>query len=210
MTENGTAAYDGVDDLPPLVRAALEAARQAEFPYCCLPQQGTLLRLLAGGVGAGTIGETGTGYGVGLAWLATGAHPDARLISVERDPRRAAAAGEVFRDSPAVEVQAGDWRALATFAPFDLLVLDGGGQGKGDEPPLDPAAWLRPGGLLVIDDFSPLTGWPPTYAGRVDTARLQWLDHPLLRATQVALTPHHATILATFIGAADGSGAKVT
>ena len=116
----------------------------------------------------------------------------------------------MFRDSPAVEVQAGDWHGLGTSAPFDLLVLDGGGQGKGDEPPLDPAAWLRPGGLLVIDDFSPLTGWPPTSAGRTDTARLHWLDHPSLRATQVNLTPHHATILATFVGTADGSGAKVT
>ena len=210
MTEKGTAAYDGADDLPPLVRTALEAARQGEFPYCCLPQQGRLLRLLAGGAGPGTIGETGTGHGVGLAWLATGAHPEARLIGIERDPRLAAAAREVFRDSPAVEVQAGDWRGLETSAPFDLLVLDGGGQGKGDEPPLDPAAWLRPGGLLVIDDFSPLTGWPPTYAGHTDTARLHWLDHPLLRATQVNLTPHHATILAIFIGAADASGAKVT
>jgi predicted O-methyltransferase YrrM len=51
----------------------------------CLPQHGRLLQLLAGGIGVGTIGETGTGYGVGLAWMASAAHPDARLFSIERD-----------------------------------------------------------------------------------------------------------------------------
>jgi predicted O-methyltransferase YrrM len=206
MTEHGTDAYDGVDDLPPLVRTAVDLARQAEFPCCCLPQQGMLLRLLAGGVGPGTIGETGTGYGTGLAWLAGGAHPGARLIGIERDPGRASAAAGVFRGLPAVEVHTGDWRQLQAWAPFDLLVLDGGGQGKGDGPPLDPAAWLRLGGLLVIDDFAPLTTWPPTYAGQLDTARRHWLDHPQLRATQVDITPHHATVLATYIGTASTTG----
>ncbi|WP_051808144.1 hypothetical protein [Actinoplanes subtropicus] len=37
---------------------------------------------------------------------------------------------------------------------FDLLVLDGGGQGKADEPPLRPADWLRSDALVVIDDFT--------------------------------------------------------
>jgi predicted O-methyltransferase YrrM len=57
--------------------------------------------LLAGGIGAGVIGETGTGGGVGLAWLASGAVPGARLVSVERDPERAAAARTLFADRPA-------------------------------------------------------------------------------------------------------------
>jgi predicted O-methyltransferase YrrM len=42
------------------------------------------------------IGETGTGCGVGLAWLACGAHPDGRLVSVEREPARAGVAAGVF------------------------------------------------------------------------------------------------------------------
>jgi predicted O-methyltransferase YrrM len=159
-----------------------------------------LLRLLAGGAGPGVIGETGTGFGAGLAWLAAGAHPQARLISVEREPERAKAAAELFGGTPNVTVHEGQWQALHAFAPFNLLVLDGGGQGKGDEPPLDPAQWLRPGGLLVIDDFSPLTGWPPTFEGRPDLARLHWLEHRQLRATQVNVTPDSATILATFLG----------
>ena len=132
--------------------------------------------------------------------MASGAHPDARLVSVERDPERAAAAASVFRRLPSVRVRPDQWSELRAFAPFDMLILDGGGQGKGEEPPLDPADWLNPGGLLVIDDFTPLTGWPPTFAGHVDTVRRHWLDHPQLRATQVNVTPDQATILATYIG----------
>ncbi|HEX6682774.1 MAG TPA: class I SAM-dependent methyltransferase [Candidatus Limnocylindrales bacterium] len=200
MSEAGTAAYDGLADLPPLVSAAVAAARRVGFAKSCLPEQGRLLRLLAAGVGGGTIGETGTGCGVGLAWLASGAHPDARLVSVERDPGRVAAATELFESDQRVRVRAGDWSELADAAPFDLLALDGGGQGKGAEPPLDPAAWLRPGGVVVLDDFTPMTAWPPMHGGEPDAARIYWLDHPRLRATEVRITPTAATIIATFTG----------
>jgi predicted O-methyltransferase YrrM len=200
MSISGTAAYDTRDDLPPRVAAAVALARAAQFPYSCLPEQGELLRILARGVGPAVIGETGTGYGVGLAWLTTGAHPHAKLVSIEREPDRAAAAAGLFRDNPSVEVHAGDWRDLRVHGLFQLLVLDGGGQGKGDEPPLDPADWLHPGGLLVIDDYTPLTEWPPRYAGQTDVSRQHWLDHPKLRATAVNVSPESATILATYTG----------
>jgi predicted O-methyltransferase YrrM len=200
VTVSGTAAYDQCADLPPLVAAAVEAARRVGFGYSCLPEQGRLLRGLAGGVGAGVIAETGTGCGVGLAWLACGAYPGARLVSVERDPARAGVAASVFADDCRVEVRTGDWRDLADAAPFDLLVLDGGGQGKGDEPPLDPGDWLRPGGLVVLDDFTPMTSWPPTHDGRPDAARMYWLNHPRLRAAEVRVTPTAASIVATFVG----------
>ena len=95
MSLGGTAAYDGRADLPPLVAAAVALARRTSFAHSCRPEQGHLLRLLASGVGAGAIGETGTGCGVGLAWLATGAAPGATLASVERDADRAASARTV-------------------------------------------------------------------------------------------------------------------
>ncbi|WP_369388994.1 hypothetical protein AB5J72_16395 [Streptomyces sp. CG1] len=90
MTTNGTAAHTGMTELPPLVRDALTAARLHRFPYSCRPEQGRLLSVLAGGA-RGRIGETGTGLGVGLAWLTSGAAPGVRLYSVERDPERARA-----------------------------------------------------------------------------------------------------------------------
>jgi predicted O-methyltransferase YrrM len=136
--------------------------------------------------------------------LVSGADPGARIVSIERDPARAAAVADLCRDRPAVQVRTGDWHDLADTAPFDLLVLDGGGQGKGDDPPLDPTVWLRPGGLLVMDDFSPSTVWPPQHGGGVDAVRVHWLAHPNLRATQVNVTPKSATILATYF--ADPAG----
>lgn len=208
MAVSGTDAYTGLSSLPPLVRAAVRLARNSGFAYSCLPEHGRLLQLLAGGVAGGVIGETGTGCGVGLAWLAEGARPGTRLVSVERDPQRASRAAELFAHRPEIRVLTGDWRTLRSFGPFDLLALDGGGQGKGADSEADtaePAQWLKAGGLIVMDDFSPLTQWPPLFDGAVDATRLHWLEHPALRATQVNLTPTAVTLLATYIGPA-GAG----
>jgi predicted O-methyltransferase YrrM len=199
VTATGTAAYDAWGEKPPTVAAAVDLARGMGFDRSCRPEQGELLRILARGIGAGTIGETGTGCGVGLAWLASAAHPDARIISIDRDAKRAAAVGRLVRDDPRVRVCHGDWSELVNHGPFDLLVLDGGGHGKGTEPPLDPAAWVRPGGLIVIDDFTPSAGWPPMYGDEVDTTRLYWLEHPALRATQIGLAHNATTVVAAVI-----------
>jgi hypothetical protein len=50
----------------------------------------------------------------------------------------------------------GDWREIYRAAPFDLLVLDGGGY------PSDPEELLKPGGTVVIDDLTPASTWPPS------------------------------------------------
>lgn len=69
-----------------------------------------------------------------------------------------------------------------------VLVLDGGGHGK-VERPVDPTSVLAPGGIVVIDDFTPMTTWPPTHDGKPDVARTWWLEHPQLLATEVRLAP---------------------
>jgi hypothetical protein len=92
----GTAAYDGLTDLPPLVERAVDLARRLGFGNSCRPEHGRLLRALA--AGAGTIGETGTGCGVGPAWLASGARPGTRLVSVEIDTERAGLVASLFTD----------------------------------------------------------------------------------------------------------------
>ena len=61
----GTAAYDRLTGLPPLVEPAAGLARQEGFESSCRPEHGRLLFALA--AGAELIGETGTGCGVGLA-----------------------------------------------------------------------------------------------------------------------------------------------
>src|SRR5690349_5165276 len=101
MSYGGTQAHLGCPDLPPLVRTAAEAAAALGFGESCLPEQGRLLALLAAGVGGGRIGETGTGCGVGLAWLAAGAGTGAQLASIDHDAQRVAAARVVFADRPA-------------------------------------------------------------------------------------------------------------
>ncbi|NEA61855.1 class I SAM-dependent methyltransferase [Streptomyces sp. SID12488] len=199
MSLTGTNAYATVAPaaLPPLVRRAVAAAREHGFPYSCRPEQGRLLHTLAGGADA-RIGETGTGCGVGLAWLASGARAGTRIVSVERDPQLACRTAELFTDCPGVEVIEGDWRRIAEQGPYDLLVLDGGGQGKtpGD-PPADVHNLLAPGGTVVIDDFTPATGYPPSHEGVPDRARLHWLEHPALRAVELRLAPDLSTVVGT-------------
>ncbi|MGY1501153.1 hypothetical protein ACW4TU_32000 [Streptomyces sp. QTS52] len=68
---------------------------------------------------------------------------------MERDPQLAGRTAELFGDHPGVEVVEGDWRRIAEQAPYDLLVLDGGGQGKAPgDPPADVHSLLAPGDRL--------------------------------------------------------------
>jgi predicted O-methyltransferase YrrM len=195
MSPHGTAAYDGLTDLPPLVERAVGLARRQGFPYSCRPEHGRLLHALA--AGARRIGETGTGCGVGLAWLASGARPGTQLVSVEIEAERAGLVADLFADLPQVAVLPGDWPEIYRHGPFDLLVLDGGAHGKAGGTPADPETLLRPGGTLVIDDFTPAAGWPPRFDGQVDQARMHWLTHPALAAAELRLAPDLAALVAT-------------
>jgi hypothetical protein len=99
-----------------------------------------------------------------------------------------------FADVPGVEILHGDWTRINNCGPFDLLVVDGGGNGKRGAA-ADPDKLLRAGGCLVIDDFSPAPAWPPMHNGRPDSARLSWLEHPSLLAAEVRLAPDLSTIV---------------
>ncbi len=195
MTLNGTAAYEGVADLPPLVDRAVRLARREGFGNSCRPEQGHLLFALA--AGARVIGETGTGCGVGLAWLASGARPGTRLVSVERDAERAARAAELFSVLPQVTVIHGDWHEIYPAGPFDLLVLDGGASGKDGGPRADPAVLVRPGGTVVIDDLTPARHWPPRFEGQVDETRMRRASCPGFDAAELRLAPDLAALVAT-------------
>ncbi len=200
MTVGGNTAYATVTGLPALVQAAIDVATGLGFDHSCAPEQGQLLALLARGHAGHRIGETGTGCGVGLAWMVAATDPSTTFVSVERDATRAARAAALFADRPNVQVVHGDWTELRASGPFDLLVLDGGGKGKepGDDPPLDPAdGWLAPGGTIVLDDFTP-AGAPGAAAH--DPARRYWLGHPALAATELRLSPTLATVVGTRVG----------
>jgi predicted O-methyltransferase YrrM len=191
----GNSAYADIADLPPLVRTAIAVASSQNFDHSCAPEQGRLLSILARGFTGRRIGETGTGCGVGLAWMVEATDPSTSFVSIERDATRWAASAAIFAEYPNVRVLHGDWTELREHGPFDLLVLDGGGKGKepGDDPPLDPAGgWLGIGGTIVLDDFTPAG---QLGASAHDEARRYWLDHPALEATELRLSPTLATVV---------------
>lgn len=181
-------------EVPPRVAAAERAAAEAGFKKSCIPQVGRLLSLAAAAKPGGIIAESGTGAGVGSAWLHSGLGPDARLVTVERDEDLARRAAGVFADDERVSVLAGDWRLLEQYAPFDVFFCDGGG--KRDDP-RRVVELLAPGGLLILDDFTPSSHWPPRYGGEVDELRLFYLTHPALHGTEVLTTPFSSAVVAT-------------
>lgn len=180
-------------EVPSLVVAAERAAAEAGFELSCIPEVGRLLRVAAAAKPHGVIAESGTGSGVGAAWLHSGLGAGARLVTVEHDEELARRAAGLFADDSRVSVLTGDWRLLERHAPFDVFFCDGGG--KRDDP-RKVVELLAPGGLLVLDDFSPSPRWPPRVGGEVDELRLFYLTHPALDATEVLTTPTTSAVVA--------------
>jgi predicted O-methyltransferase YrrM len=195
MAVGGNSAYRDQAVLPDLVRTAVALAEAQGFDHSCRPEHGRLLSVLAAGKTGARIGETGTGCGVGLAWMLCSADPVSAFITVEIDRERASASAELFKPFDNVTVLPGDWTQLHDHGPFDLLVLDGGGKGKDPtvDSPIDPTErWLTIGGTVVLDDFIP-AGQPG--ASDHDPARQYWLGHPALHATEIRLAADLATIV---------------
>jgi predicted O-methyltransferase YrrM len=172
------------DVVPERVRRAEQAAAELGFTLGCRPEIGTLLRALVATKPAGRIAESGTGTGIGTAWMHSGLGPAATLVTVEIDEERARAATELFADDARVTVLHSDWTELKQHGPFDVFFCDGGG--KRDDPDA-VIELLAPGGILVLDDFTPSDSWPPTFEGRVDELRVTYLTDPRLVATAIDL-----------------------
>ncbi len=193
-----TGRYRATTDVPPLVEQTSALAERLEFTQSCWPEVGRLLAVLASSVRGGIIGETGTGCGVGAAWMASSLSPDTQLITIELDVERARAAREVLEPAPNVRVLQGDWHELLSHGPFDMLFVDGG-SGKQQEQDAVLGA-LRPGGLVVLDDLWPQGMEPPELRGKPHPVREFWLNDPRLAATEILTGPRMAVILATRIG----------
>ncbi|MFF6912479.1 class I SAM-dependent methyltransferase [Streptomyces sp. NPDC012466] len=179
--------------VPSRVEAAERLAAEAGFEKSCIREVGRLLRTAAAAKPGGVVAESGTGSGVGTAWLHSGLGEGARLVTVERDAELARRAAGVFADDSRVSVLTGDWRLLERHAPFDVFFCDGGG--KRDDP-RGVVDLLAPGGILVLDDFTPSAEWPPRFEGEVDELRLFYLTHPDLDAAEVLTTPASSAIVA--------------
>ncbi|WP_104783979.1 MULTISPECIES: O-methyltransferase [Streptomyces] len=179
--------------VPARVLTAERIAVEAGFTKSCIREVGRLLRTAASAKPAGVVAESGTGSGVGTAWLHSGLGDGARLVTVERDEGLARRAAGVFADDGRVGVLTGGWRLLERHAPFDVFFCDGGG--KRDDP-RRVVELLAPGGILVLDDFTPSAEWPPRFEGEVDGLRLFYLTHPDLDAAEVLTTATSSAIVA--------------
>jgi predicted O-methyltransferase YrrM len=181
-------------ELPEIVSRAFDVSRKRGYVSFCRNETGRLLATLAA-TRSGTLAEFGTGCGVGTAWLRSGVREHASILTAELDPKLAEAASEIFVDDDQVEVLAADWSTMRDRGPFSLLFLDA-------REPKDSGAdtvvdLVEPGGVVVLDDFTPCSSWPPVYEGRVDTLREQWLTDERFTTVEVMVAPDASVLIAT-------------
>ena len=179
--------------VPPLAAKAYRTAEEVGFgrnggASSSKPGVGALLAALAAAHPHGLLAEMGSGVGAGTAWLASGMHDDASLISVELDPGRAELTRTLLADDPRVAVVTGRWEeVLPGRGPFDLVFVD-----CLDAAAL-PDAWnrllplVRIGGQLVFDDVTPELERSPADRSRPDAKRDAVLRDP--RVVGVELYP---------------------
>lgn len=146
-----------------------------------IPEVQALLRVL----GAGRdVAELGAAFGETAALLAETARS---VVTVERDPERAAIARERLDGLANVELLEGDaYEQLRGRGPFGLVFADGG-------RPYDWEAILaltEPGGLIVKDDLT------PGRAPEGDEVREFLLRDPRLVAAEILATRELAVIVA--------------
>lgn len=180
-------------EVPRVVARALSLSHRQGFLRSSRNETGRLLAALAASR-PGTLAELGTGCGVGAAWLLSGKREDAVVVTAELDPELAGQVQHLFEDQDGVEVVSGDWTELSKHAPFSLLFVDA----RDAKQDVDAIAGLiEPGGMIVLDDFTPCTTWPPIYEGRVDSLREQWLTDERFTSVEVMVTDDSSVVLAT-------------
>ena len=142
----------------PALAAALQASDAAGLPQIAVSaQQGKFLCLLAGAIQARRILEIGTLGGFSTIWLARGAGPQGRVVTLEYQPKHAEVArANLQRAGVAdrVDVMVGaalDTLPTLTGGPFDLVFIDADKENY--------AAYLEwavrlahPGSVIVLDN----------------------------------------------------------
>lgn len=180
-------------DLPELVSKTLDLSRRRGFITSTRNETGRLLATLAA-TRRGTLAELGTGCGVGSAWLHSGAPSDTSIVTAELDPALAKDVQQIFADADNVNVMSGDWSALEELAPFSLIFVD---VREVMENMDHLVGLLEPGGIAVLDDFTPSATWPPIVDGRIDSVREQWLTDARFAAVEMLIDQSASVIIAT-------------
>jgi predicted O-methyltransferase YrrM len=142
----------------PVLSAALEASDAAGLPRIAVSvQQGKFLCLLAGAMQARRILEIGTLGGFSTIWLARGAGPQGRVVTLEYEPKHAEVArANLQRAGVGDRVQVVVGAALDTLptltdGSFDLIFID-----ADKENNVAYVEWAvklaRPGAVIVVDN----------------------------------------------------------
>lgn len=165
----------------PVLSAAAQASNEAGLPPIAVSaQQGKFLSLLAAAIGARRILEIGTLGGFSTIWLARGAGPQGRVVTLEYQPKHAEVARSNLQRADVgerVQVIVGaalDSLPTLTGDPFDLVFIDA--DKENNAAYLEWAIKLsRPGSVIVVDNV--------IRDGKVITAT----DDPRVRATRDTL-----------------------
>src|ERR1700722_6803457 len=165
-------------------------SRMKDFHLAVSPETGTLLYMLARSIGARSVIEFGTSFGISTLHLAAALRDNGggRIISTEFEPSKIAHARENLTAaglSDLVEIREGD--ALQTLAKdlpetIDLVLLDGA-------KPLYPGVLslvekhLRVGALIVADNAD----WCPEYLARVRSPVEGYLSVPFAGDVELSM-----------------------
>jgi predicted O-methyltransferase YrrM len=154
---------------PTTWQAIRTASVAAGFDMPSEPRTGSMLRFLASTKPGGRLLEIGTGTGLATAFLLDGMDRNARLVTVDTDPKSQAIARHVLAHDERVEFVLDDGLAFLHRQPpasFDLVFADAW---PGKYEGLDLAlGLLTQGGIFVGDDMAPQPNWPPGHEGNVD------------------------------------------
>jgi predicted O-methyltransferase YrrM len=192
----------------PLLDEIERTGRGAGLPLVH-PATARLLRSLVTALGARRVLEVGTAIGYSALWMGQALPPDGRLISLELDADRAAAARDNFERaglSSQLSVIVGDAaRFLHKVAgPFDLVFQDGAKSLY--EPLLDALVdRIRPGGVLVTDNVL----WHgEVVPGFVEPPERDPVDTDAIRKYNLRLSGDRR-LLTTFLTVGDGVALSV-
>ncbi len=158
----------GFNEEPAALAAVLEGAKAIGFIHGSDPKVGALLRVMAASKPAGQLLELGTGAGIGTCWLLDGMDSQARITTVEINPKSQGVAQQILDRDPRITFIKEDSEAfLRRQSPssFDLIFADAP---PGKHTVLDLSlTLLRPGGLYICDDVKPGPDWPAERVARV-------------------------------------------
>ncbi len=177
---------------PDLVERAARWAASLGFTKSCLDEVGALLHVLAGIIPSGRIADIGTGCGVSTAWIASATGLD--VFTIDNDPSRAKGIRDLFGRYDHVHPIVGDWEDVLQHGPFRLVFVDTQPAKVAGVDALVQATEV--GGLLVLDDLTPIEFWPEEWKRRPDPVREAWLNHPQLASTEIRTSLKVSCILA--------------